>query len=175
MDDAAVGLAAGLVPGMDVCVEVAAGLEDGGLGTDATEVMEAIERADLLEVTELDLEVEGDTFAPDRSGWDVARIDPADGWTVAHQIAHLHWTDHVAALTAAGLRVRVVDGERLIDPADPVTLDGAAGVVLLGEALSTGLLVGFPLVIVGCWLAATGGRLRPRRPADGELPPIAAA
>ena len=49
------------------------------------------------------------------------------------------------------------------------------GVVLLGEALSTGLLVGFPLVIVGCWLAATGGRLRPRRPADGELPPIAAA
>ena len=44
---------------------------------------EAIERADLLEVTELDLEVEGDTFAPDRSGWDVARIDPADGWTVS--------------------------------------------------------------------------------------------
>ena len=44
------------------------------------------------------------------------------------------------------------------------------GVVLLGEALSTGLLVGFPLVIVGCWLAATGGRLRPRRPADGVWP-----
>ncbi|WP_454116520.1 dihydrofolate reductase [Microbacterium aurum] len=44
---------------------------------------EAIERADLLEVTELDLEVEGDTFAPDRSGWDVARIDPADGWTAS--------------------------------------------------------------------------------------------
>ncbi|NNG36008.1 glutamine amidotransferase-related protein [Nakamurella aerolata] len=39
------------------------------------------------------------------------------------------------ALTAAGLRVRVVDGERLIDPADPVTLDGAAGVVLLGGGL----------------------------------------
>lgn len=38
------------------------------------------------------------------------------------------------------------------------------GVVVLGEALSPGLLVGFPLVIVGCWLAATGGRLR-RRPA----------
>lgn len=37
------------------------------------------------------------------------------------------------------------------------------GVLLLGEQLSAGLLVGFPLVIVGCWLAATGGRLRQRR------------
>ena len=50
---------------------------------DLEDFTEAIERADLLEVTELDLEVEGDTFAPDRSGWDVARIDPADGWTVS--------------------------------------------------------------------------------------------
>jgi drug/metabolite transporter (DMT)-like permease len=39
----------------------------------------------------------------------------------------------------------------------------ALGVVLLGEQLSVGLLAGFPLVIVGCWLAATGGRLRQRR------------
>ncbi len=37
----------------------------------------------------------------------------------------------------------------------------ALGVLLLGEELSVGLLAGFPLVIVGCWLAATGGRLRP--------------
>lgn len=43
------------------------------------------------------------------------------------------------------------------------------GVLLLGEHLTTGLLLGLPLVIAGCWLAATGGRLRPRRPA--ELPP----
>lgn len=42
------------------------------------------------------------------------------------------------------------------------------GVIVLGETLSPGLLVGFPLVILGCWLAATGGRLR-RRPAT-ELP-----
>jgi drug/metabolite transporter (DMT)-like permease len=39
----------------------------------------------------------------------------------------------------------------------------ALGVLLLGEELSVGLLLGFPLVIVGCWLAATGGRLRQRR------------
>ncbi len=42
------------------------------------------------------------------------------------------------------------------------------GVVVLGEHLSAALLAGFPLVIVGCWLAATGGRFR-AKPAD--LPP----
>lgn len=31
------------------------------------------------------------------------------------------------------------------------------GVLILGEDLSTGLLLGFPLVLFGCWLAATGG------------------
>ncbi|WP_336631093.1 MULTISPECIES: DMT family transporter [unclassified Microbacterium] len=44
------------------------------------------------------------------------------------------------------------------------------GVLILGEDLSVGLLVGFPLVILGCWMAATGGRLRPRRPDAGALP-----
>lgn len=38
------------------------------------------------------------------------------------------------------------------------------GVLVLGEHLSGGLLIGFPIVIVGCWLAATGGRFR--TPAD---------
>lgn len=44
------------------------------------------------------------------------------------------------------------------------------GVVVLGEALSPGLLLGFPLVIVGCWLAATGGRFRRRPLPATELP-----
>ncbi|WP_169581436.1 MULTISPECIES: dihydrofolate reductase [Microbacterium] len=39
-----------------------------------------IASADRLEVTELDLEVEGDTFAPDRAGWTPVAIDPPDGW-----------------------------------------------------------------------------------------------
>ncbi|MGN8551325.1 UNVERIFIED_CONTAM: EamA family transporter [Microbacterium sp. SLM126] len=54
------------------------------------------------------------------------------------------------------------------------------GTIILGEALTVGLLVGFPLVILGCWLAATGGTLRPREPdpapqrdLDSELPPVA--
>jgi len=38
---------------------------------------------------------------------------------------------------------------------------------VLGEQLTPGLLVGFPLVLVGCWLAATGGRLR--RVAEPDL------
>ncbi|HWI31078.1 MAG TPA: DMT family transporter [Microbacterium sp.] len=45
------------------------------------------------------------------------------------------------------------------------------GVLILGEELTPALLVGFPIVLAGCWLAATGG-LRMRRPPDG-VPPIA--
>ncbi|MDY0909237.1 dihydrofolate reductase [Microbacterium sp. CFBP9034] len=41
---------------------------------------ESIAAADRLEVTELDLEVDGDTFAPDRSDWHTAAADPAEGW-----------------------------------------------------------------------------------------------
>lgn len=42
------------------------------------------------------------------------------------------------------------------------------GVLILGEPLSPGLLLGFPVVIAGCWLAATGGRLR--RSVDATIP-----
>lgn len=49
----------------------------------------------------------------------------------------------------------------------------ALGVIILGEPLTWGLLVGFPLVIAGCWLAATGGTARIRRP-PGAPPPIVA-
>ncbi|QAY60790.1 dihydrofolate reductase [Microbacterium protaetiae] len=41
---------------------------------------EALARADRLEVTELDLDVDGDTTAPDITGWAVAASDPAQGW-----------------------------------------------------------------------------------------------
>lgn len=45
---------------------------------------EAIERASVLEVTELDLEIDGgDTFSPARPGWAVAEAQPADGWAVS--------------------------------------------------------------------------------------------
>ena len=54
------------------------------------------------------------------------------------------------------------------------------GTIILGEQLTLGLLIGFPLVIFGCWLAATGGSIRPRDPdresavePAAELPPVA--
>lgn len=47
------------------------------------------------------------------------------------------------------------------------------GVIVLGETLEPGLLIGFPLVILGCWLAATGGRIREPKPVVEDLPPIA--
>ncbi|MCH6230034.1 DMT family transporter [Microbacterium sp. CFH 31415] len=52
------------------------------------------------------------------------------------------------------------------------------GTIILGESLTLGLLLGFPLVILGCWLAATGGTVRPRErepepEVEAELPPVA--
>jgi dihydrofolate reductase len=41
---------------------------------------EAIDLADRLEVTELDLEVQGDTQAPDRGDWRTMSTDPVEGW-----------------------------------------------------------------------------------------------
>ncbi len=41
---------------------------------------EAMAVADFLEVTELDLPVEGDAFAPPRVGWRTVAADPAEGW-----------------------------------------------------------------------------------------------
>lgn len=43
------------------------------------------------------------------------------------------------------------------------------GAIVLAEPITPGLLVGFPLVILGCWLAATGGRLRPPSDPDRHM------
>lgn len=42
------------------------------------------------------------------------------------------------------------------------------GTVFLSEPITSGLLLGFPVIIAGCWFAATGGRLRTHKEA---LPP----
>ncbi|MEW1705812.1 dihydrofolate reductase [Microbacterium sp. NPDC089190] len=41
---------------------------------------EAVDRADVLEVTRLDLAVDGDTRAPSTRGWSRVAADPAEGW-----------------------------------------------------------------------------------------------
>ncbi|MGP6172334.1 DMT family transporter [Microbacterium sp. A196] len=43
------------------------------------------------------------------------------------------------------------------------------GTIFLSEPITPGLLIGFPLIILGCWFAATGGRLRTRRE---SMPPV---
>jgi drug/metabolite transporter (DMT)-like permease len=54
-----------------------------------------------------------------------------------------------------------------VNPVVALTL----GTVVLDEPLSTGLLVGFPIVLVGCWLAASGARPASRDPAPDPLVP----
>jgi len=41
---------------------------------------EVLDRADRLEVTEIDLAVPGDTTAPSRDDWRTVQTDPAEGW-----------------------------------------------------------------------------------------------
>jgi uncharacterized protein (TIGR03084 family) len=56
-----------------------------------------------LDAVLADLSAEGaelDAALTGRPDADWARPTPADGWTVAHQIAHLAWTDDIATLAA---------------------------------------------------------------------------
>jgi uncharacterized protein (TIGR03084 family) len=41
-----------------------------------------------------------DALVAGRGATEWTRLTPAPGWTIAHQIAHLAWTDHVALLAA---------------------------------------------------------------------------
>src|SRR5581483_1002487 len=56
--------------------------------------------ADLLgDLHEESLDVERMVAGLDDAGWQ--QKTPSPGWTVAHQIAHLRWTDRAATLAAA--------------------------------------------------------------------------
>ena len=58
---------------------------------------EAIGKADVLEVTQLDLEVDGDTFAPPLSGWARTSADPDDGWHVSRTGIRYRFETYVPA------------------------------------------------------------------------------
>ena len=86
-----------------------------------------VDRADVLSAVLADLASEGAWLdgilaGLDSSGW--LRPTPAPGWTIAHQVAHLAWTDEQSLCavtdpdTFAGQLRRVLAGE--------VTVDGAA-------------------------------------------------
>ena len=71
---------------------------------------------------------------------DWARPTPAAGWTVAHQIAHLAWTDHVALLAAT-------DAEAFY-----ATVTGAPDVTRLVDAGVDEFLAP-PVDLLACWRA----------------------
>lgn len=71
--------------GAERAASLEAALEVAGEGTvwvigGGALLAEAMSRADVLEVTELDLAVAGDTFAPARDGFHVVASDPVEGW-----------------------------------------------------------------------------------------------
>jgi uncharacterized protein (TIGR03084 family) len=84
-------------------------------------------RADVLSVVLSDLADEGawlDALLTrlDTSGW--SRPTPAPGWTIAHQVAHLAWTDEQALCAATDPAAFAAHLERVL--AGEVTVDGAA-------------------------------------------------
>lgn len=58
---------------------------------------EAVGEADVLEVTQLDLEVDGDTFAPPLSGWTRTSADPDDGWHISRTGIRYRFETYVRA------------------------------------------------------------------------------
>jgi drug/metabolite transporter (DMT)-like permease len=46
----------------------------------------------------------------------------------------------------------------------------ALGTILVAEPVTPGLMIGFPIILIGCWFAATGGRLRPRASESAPVP-----
>src|SRR5437764_3648520 len=58
------------------------------------------------------------------SGW--ARETPAAGWTIAHQVAHLAWTDRKALIAAAHPEDWQAEVEELLKAGETYVDDGAA-------------------------------------------------
>ncbi|MEQ6897624.1 DMT family transporter [Microbacterium sp. KR10-403] len=105
-----------------------------------------------------------------------------------HEAPTMRSTISLAALALLCTAVAFVAFFALIAEVGPVTaplftyvnpvVAIALGIVILGEQLSPWLLIGFPLVLAGCWLAATGGRMRaPATPVPADVtrvePPVA--
>ncbi|MFD3545312.1 TIGR03084 family metal-binding protein [Streptomyces sp. NPDC058655] len=93
-----------------------------------------------------------DSLVGDVPGPDWARGTPAPGWTIAHQIAHLHWTDRAALLSLTDADGFAAMAEAALKAPDTFVDEGAqegarwapaellarwrAGRAALGEALA---------------------------------------
>jgi uncharacterized protein (TIGR03084 family) len=97
-------------------------------------------RADLLSSVLADVAAEGawlDAVVADLEDPDWSRPTPAPGWTVAHQIAHLAWTDDQAFLAAGDPEAFAARLQRVL--AGEESVDGGAAV---GAALPPPTLLG---------------------------------
>ncbi|MEU5261616.1 TIGR03084 family metal-binding protein [Amycolatopsis sp. NPDC021455] len=67
-----------------------------------------------------------DDVVADLPAADWARATPAEGWTIAHQIAHLAWTDRKALIAAAHPENWQAEVEELLKAGETYVDDGAA-------------------------------------------------
>jgi uncharacterized protein (TIGR03084 family) len=67
-----------------------------------------------------------DDVVADLPASDWARATPAEGWTIAHQIAHLAWTDRKALIAAAHPEDWQAEVEELLKAGETYVDDGAA-------------------------------------------------
>jgi uncharacterized protein (TIGR03084 family) len=80
-----------------------------------------------------------DALVADLSAADWARETPAPGWTIAHQIAHLAWTDDVALLSATDAEAfQAVVAEAMEDPLGYVDRQSEARATLPPQELLAG-------------------------------------
>ncbi|MFI9065260.1 TIGR03084 family metal-binding protein [Streptomyces sp. NPDC053429] len=84
-----------------------------------------------------DLRAEGgelDSLVGELPGADWAAPTPAAGWTIAHQIAHLHWTDRASLLALTDAEGFAVMAEEAAKAPDTFVDEGAAEGALLDPA-----------------------------------------
>ncbi|WP_250301167.1 TIGR03084 family metal-binding protein [Streptomyces sp. A 4/2] len=99
-----------------------------------------------------------------------ARPTPATGWTIAHQIAHLAWTDRAALLAVTDAGAFAGEVEKALAAPDAFVDEGAAE----GAVLE-------PAVLLDRWRAGREGLRRALRAAPGGVrfpwygPPMSAA
>lgn len=97
--EAARELALQMLPSQAPAIELAAGTEDGGLGTDASRVMEAVERAESGDGVLVLMDLGSAVMSAEMA---VEMVDPAAAQTVRLSPAPLVEGLVVAAVTAAG-------------------------------------------------------------------------
>ncbi|GIF65157.1 TIGR03084 family protein [Asanoa ishikariensis] len=117
-----------------------------------------VELAALL--TDLDAETaEVDALVKDRPRQDWDRPTPSAGWTVAHQIAHLAWTDHAALLATTDDAQFVALLAPLADDPDRIVDKGAEGFLAPPDELRQRWLAGHRELVEALRAAPPGKRI----------------